>query len=307
MIYLCAKYPLPYFENLICLVSVLWAYIFKASLMNGKIVGVLNVSPDSFSDGRIYTRDELRWAIKQLIHDWADIIDVGAESTAPGSLSISEDEEFGRLRDFFEIMHEFREEVIFSLDTKKSTIAERWIECGVGIINDVSGGRNDPEIIDIIAQNPSVSYVCMYCKNTHGHADRDSSKNPADIITTITSFFDERLASLYASGVSEKQIILDTGMGAFISTDPMDSVRVLQSIPLFLSRYHLPLLVGTSRKWFLSELSTDRWPEDRLASSVVSSLYALEQWASYVRVHDIHEMRQAIQVWKALHTSTLLV
>lgn len=88
----------------------------------------------------------------------------------------------------------------------------------------------------------------MYCKNTHGHADRDSSKNPTDIVQDITSFFDQTLASLYASGVSENQIILDTGMGAFISTDPMDSVRVLRSIPTFLSRYHLPLLIGTSRK-----------------------------------------------------------
>lgn len=276
-------------------------------MASAKIVGILNVAPDSFSDGRIYSQKELYARIQKLLDDGADIIDVGAESTAPWSKPISTEEELERLEDFFHIMKNFRNKTTFSLDTKKSYIAKIGIQHGVTIINDVSGWRNDPDIIDTIANNPSVSYICMYCKNRNGHADRDDTKNPIDIIGAISWFFDRTVTHLKWQGVEEKQIILDPGMGAFISTNPVDSLRVLRSLPYFTERYQLPVLIGTSRKGFLSNISPDYWIHDRLASSIVSSLFAIEQWASFIRIHDVHEMRQAQRIWQVLHGEKTLL
>jgi dihydropteroate synthase len=230
------------------------------------------------------------------------MIDVGAESTAPGSRSISLEEELHRLEDFFAIIEDFIGKVMFSLDTKKMKVAKIGIEKGVKIINDVSGGRNDTDMMRLIAGHPEVKYCIMYCKNPSGHADQDESKNPEDIMQTLVQFFDETLERTRRAGVHDEQIILDPGMGSFISTDPLDSIRVLHSLETLKHKYSLPLLIGTSRKWFLGKLSPDKWPGDRLASSIVSSLYALNQWADYVRVHDVYEMKQAIEIWKKLYS-----
>lgn len=269
--------------------------------MSTKIVGILNVAPDSFSDGKIYTRDEIQDRIQKLIDDGADIIDIGAESTAPGRQPIPLEEELKRLDDFFAIVGEFQWQILFSLDTKKSEVARIALDHGVNIINDVSGGRNDTALFPLIASRPESNIVLMYCKNSNGHADQEKSKNPTDILWAVSDFFDEILTDARIKGVRDSQIILDPGMGAFISTDAADSVTILQSISILKKRYHLPLLIGTSRKGFLSRLSPDKWPHDRLASSIVSSIYAMWQWANYLRVHDVYEMRQARQLWEILN------
>ncbi len=269
--------------------------------MSTKIVGILNVAPDSFSDGRTYTREELKNRIQRLKDDGADIIDVGAESTAPGSQPITLAEELQRLNDFFAILQDFSDTIIFSLDTKKSEVARIGIKHGISIINDVSGGRNDPAMLPLIASHPEVSLILMYCKNANGHADWEENTNPTDIMRIIITFFDERLATARAYGIHDTQIILDPGMGAFISTNPMDSVTILQSIRILKEQYHSPILIGTSRKWFLSKLSRDRWPHDRLASSLISNIYAVQEGIDYIRVHDVYEMRQALQIWEVLN------
>lgn len=270
--------------------------------MSSKIVWVLNLSPDSFSDGKDYTLNELGNQIQKLIDDGVDIIDVGAESTAPGSSPISTEEELGRLKNFFAIISYFREKgIVFSLDTKKSKIAQIGIDAGIKIINDVSGGRYDPYMVDVIAKNRNISYIIMYCKNEYWHADLEPEKNPWDIFTTVTHFFDTTLPYMVSRGVHQEQIILDPGMGSFVSTDENDSIRILYLLPELKKRYQLPILVGTSRKWFLGKISPDKGPNDRIASSLVSSIYALDRWADYVRVHDVYEMRQAITVWNYLH------
>lgn len=212
-----------------------------------KIIGILNLSPDSFSDGRSYSLDELRDRIQTLIDNGADVIDVGAESTAPGSNPISLEEELERLGDFFSLVGEFPD-TIFSLDTKKSQVAKIGIEHGIKIINDVSGGRNNEAMIPLIASHPEIKYILMYCKNINGHADQDENKNPEDIMKTLVQFFDETLERIRRAGVHDEQIILDPGMGSFISTNPLDSVQVLQSLSFLKERYHLPILIGTSRK-----------------------------------------------------------
>jgi len=110
----------------------------------------------------------------------------------------------------------------------------------------------------VIASNPTTQYVVMYSKNADGHADLYEHKNPQNIIKTVIDFFDATIPRLLSEGIQKEQIILDPGMGSFISTDPADSIRILQSLPLLKERYHLPFLIGTSRKGFLNKISPDK-------------------------------------------------
>ena len=258
-----------------------------------KIVWVLNLTPDSFSDGRERSPGDAWKAIQLLIEDGADIIDVGAEATGPTSNQISEEEELTRLSDFFESAWMF--EVPFSLDTMKSKVARTWLASWVKMINDVSWWRFDPEMYSIVADTDA-SYVMMYCKNPTWRADfevRDTSKN---ILEIVTDFFDNRIEKALQAGITREQLILDPGMWSFVSTDPDDSRTLLRAIPLLKERYWLPVYIWTSRKWFLGKKSYDHWPKDRIWSTLASSVFALSQWASYIRVHDVRRMKQFLHI-----------
>lgn len=112
-------------------------------------------------------------------------------------------------------------------------------------------------MMSLIASHPDVMYIMMYCKNPSGHADSDHEKNPKNILSSIQQFFDETIYKAHKSGIKTSQIILDPGMGSFISTEPQDSILVLQSLTQLKKIYHLPILVGTSRKGFLGKISPD--------------------------------------------------
>lgn len=264
-----------------------------------KIVWILNISHDSFSDGRLYTRDELHKRILELIDDGANIIDVGAESTAPGSTPIWAEEEHQRLKDFFALLQVNKYPIPFSLDTTKASIASLGIQSGVTMINDVSGGRVDPDMLTLIAQT-GISYVIMYCKDPSGRASHDMVKYPNGIIPHLIQYFDQRVGECLQAGIGRSQIILDPGMGKFVSNDYRDSITVLQSIALLKQNFQLPVYIGTSRKWFLKEITPDHGPVDRVGSSLASSLYAMTQGADYLRVHDVRWMRQTIDTRLAL-------
>ena len=271
--------------------------------ITSKIVWILNLTPDSFSgDWKIYNENELTDKIENLIKDWSEIIDVWAESTAPGSTEISFEEELKRLEIFFKIIKKF-DKVIFSLDTIKSKIAEVWIKNWVKMINDVSGWRFDENMLPLISQNPEIKYVLMYGKNASWRADLEENTDKRDILEKMFEFFDERIEKMKKSWISRNQIILDTWMWAFISNDYLDSVKVLQNIQEIKNRYDLPIYIWTSRKWFLSKIVPDNWLQDRLWSSLSSSIYASLNWADFIRVHDVREVRQFIEVFNCLNTS----
>ena len=269
--------------------------------MPTKIVWVLNLSPDSFADWYIYSAHSLEQKIHKLIQDGADVIDVWAERTTPGSTPVTLEEELHRLEDFFVLLEKFKNTPVqFSLDTKKYLVARKGIEKWVHMINDVSAWRADKDMHWLIAEHPETQYVVMYCKNPYGHADLETEKNPEDILATVIEFFDNFLPMLSTQWIRKEQIILDPGMGSFISTDYRDSIKILQSIWILKTRYNLPLTISTSKKRFLSKISPDKWPYDRVGSSIVSSLFASTQGADYIRMHNVYEMRQALQTWKAL-------
>lgn len=134
------------------------------------------------------------------------------------------------------------------MDTKKSHVAQQAIKRGVQTINDVSAGRSDHKMYDLIVSHPAVKYIVMYSKNITGHAQKDHEPLHEDILTVVINFFDTLIPQLMSKGIRKEQIIIDPGMGGFISGDFHDSIRILQSISVIQKKYKLPIHIGTSKK-----------------------------------------------------------
>lgn len=260
------------------------------------IFGILNVTTDSFSDGGDFCNPE--GAIKRaekMMEEGADAIDVGAESSAPGSQEISATQEWKRLEPVLSALS--KKNIPFSVDTWKSGVAEKALKIGAWMVNDVTGLRGDPAMSATLAQFPE-AYVCiMYSKNASARTTFDDYEEQ-NFVQKISSFFTERIQFCKNSGISAERIILDPGMGAFLSSDPQKSFTVLRRLEEFTS-FKCPLLVSTSRKSFLREISDPNNPKNRMIASVVSSLIALQNGAQIVRVHDVKEMREAVDVWQS--------
>ena len=257
-----------------------------------KIVGILNLSPDSFSE------DSKNNNFEDYIYKWqeagVDVIDIGAESTAPGVLSISQKTEEQRLKKIFSFLKNKNFFTKFSIDTKNAKTAINAIKNGCTMVNDVSGGRNDPEMFKVIAKH-NVQYVLMYCKNSSGHADL--KKNQGNVLEKIFKFFDRQIDQAKKVGIVKEKIILDPGMGAFISPNWRDSVLVLKNITAIKKRYNLPIFIGTSRKGFLSKLvKKDFGPQKRLGASLSTALLAAKYDVDYIRVHDVIETKHFFEV-----------
>jgi dihydropteroate synthase len=264
-----------------------------------KIVGIANITPDSFSgDGLLSKRSSVE-SVQEYLHQMfdagADIIDIGAESTAPGSSKITQEEELQRLYPIFKTSSEFKN---LALDTTNAKTAKEAIAKGFCMINDVSGGRKDSAMFSLIAET-GVKYVMMYCKNDTGRADLEDNQD--SVYKKIIQFFDERIEAAYKSGIKKEQLILDPGMGAFISSKAEDSLEVLKKIPDLKKRYNLPIYIGVSRKGFLATLTkNDSGPRSRIAPSLSAGLYAAMQGADYLRVHDVLETRQVLDIFSSL-------
>ena len=216
-----------------------------------KIVWICNLSSESFSDGKEIAKP-LDERITAMIADGADIIDLWAVSTAPGAPEINEAEELQRVQQALPIIQKFTD-MIFSLDTTRASVASMGIKQWITMINDVSGGRADEEMFSLIVAT-GMQYVMMYCKNDSGKADKQLIIYTQWIVDTVIEFFQTQIAIAAQAGIHREQIILDPGMGAFVSQDPDDSIRLLQAIPLIKKTFDLPIHICTSRKWFLGKL-----------------------------------------------------
>lgn len=257
-----------------------------------QIVWICNLSPESFSDGGSVAQP-LQERIDALVADGVDMIDFWAVSTAPDAPIISVEEELDRLASLWDM----KVSVPFSVDTISAVVAREAIQHGATMINDVSWWRADAEMYKVIGET-GVQYVMMYCKNPSGRADRQEIVYPEWIVQHVMEFFATQIALAEKAGVRREQIILDPWMGAFVSQDPMDSIKLLQAIPLIKKEFALPVYVCASRKWFLWKLSHDLWASDRVGSSLATAMYAIEQWADYMRVHDVRWTRQMVEVMK---------
>jgi dihydropteroate synthase len=263
-----------------------------------KIMGIVNVTPDSFSDGgRFADPKDAQHQVLELIKQGADIIDIGGESTGPGSKNVSLDEEFNRVKpviDFIE-NHRLTDKVTFSIDTYKSHIADYALKKGFQMVNDVTALRGDPEMIDILVRHqPYV--ILMYSKDPTPRTTKEAVRYD-DVIASIKSFLVGQIIRLIDAGFPEENIIIDPGMGMFISADPKYSFEIIERLPE-LKQLGYPICVGVSRKSFLGGKMVRRAPdsfgEDREKPSAEWSLKAIENGASIVRVHNIELMKKAL-------------
>jgi dihydropteroate synthase len=259
-------------------------------------MGVLNVTPDSFSDGGQYVRADaaIRHAL-ELVEQGADIIDVGGESTRPGALRVGPDEEQRRV---LPVIRELAARGIrVSIDTMHAGTARRAAEAGVGILNDVSGGLADPAMVDV-ALETGLPFIVMHWRGQSQVMNARATYSDAAVEVRDELF--ARADALIARGVAEEQLILDPGLG--FAKNGAHNWQVLAHLDSFLER-GLPVLVGASRKRFLGGLlPTDATITDRDAPTAVISALAAKAGAWGVRVHNVAATRAALDVvdaWNA--------
>ena len=263
-----------------------------------QIMGILNVTPDSFSDGGQFVDAAAALAAAQaMVAAGAEIIDVGGESTAPGSVEVSAEEEWRRIGAV--VRQLANESISVSVDTWKATIAEQAIAAGASMINDVTGLRGDPRMWDVVEQS-TVPVVAMYSKDASPRTTLEE-RVYADPIATITAFFRQLLRTAEANGIDPCRFILDPGMGAFLSADPQVSYTVLRRLPELKDEFpQNKILIGTSRKGFLRTVSDAAEPSGRLIASVVSALHAARNGADILRVHDVPQTAEALRTESAI-------
>ncbi|MFZ0281274.1 MAG: dihydropteroate synthase [Bacteroidales bacterium] len=261
-----------------------------------KVMGIVNTTPDSFYPGSRYTDDEsIIKAVLQMIIDGADIIDVGGYSSRPGAQNISIDEEKNRvLKAIRSINREFPD-VIISVDTFRAEIAkEAVLECGAGIINDISGGESDAKMFDYVREL-EVPYILMHMQGEP--ASMQKSPVYDDVVADILRWFGERIYRLHSMGV--KDIILDPGFG--FGKTAQDNFILLDRLSDF-SIAGLPLLAGVSRKSMIWK-TLETTPEGALNGTTVLNTIALMNGCDILRVHDVKEAVQAVKLVEQLKKS----
>lgn len=252
------------------------------------IMGVLNVTPDSFSDGGRFLDPARAIAhARQLVADGADILDIGAESTRPygGALAIAADEEMRRLAPVLQPVAALG--VPISIDTMKAAVADWALAQGASIVNDVWGLQRDPDMA-LLAAARAVPVIVMH--------NRDSADPACDIMADIAKFFTRSLAIADRAGILRNNIILDPGIG--FGKTPEQSITVLARLSA-LKSFGIPLLVGASRKRFINAISPAP-PDRRLGGSIAAHLAAMAGGAAIIRTHDVAETLQAMRVAAAI-------
>ncbi len=256
------------------------------------VMGILNLTPDSFFDGGRYANEDAWIAqTEKMIQDGASIIDLGAVSTRPGASHVSEEEEIARLIPALKLLVKRHPGIVFSIDTFRSEVVRHSADAGAGIINDISGGSMDPGLIKTVADT-SLPYILMHMQGTP--VTMQSNPVYEDVTTEISLFFEKNISLLHESGIG--QVILDPGFGFGKSME--HNYRVLRELSAF-KQYGFPILVGISRKSMVYKL-LEISPEGALPATSALHLAALLNGADILRVHDVKEAVQMILLAETL-------
>ncbi len=258
-----------------------------------RIMGILNVTPDSFSDGgRFVNQESVLAQVAAMVEAGADIIDVGGESTRPFAEPVSIDEELGRVVDAIVAIRKYHT-IPISIDTTTALVAREALAAGADIINDISALRFDPEMIGLV-QATDVPVIIMHMKGT----PRDMQKNPVyeDVVAEIISFLDERLQWAESMGVKRERFIVDPGIG--FGKTVIHNLMIIKRLQEFTS-LGCPLLLGHSRKSFIGTI-LGREVDDREVGTAAVSVLAMLNGASILRVHDVATTVQAVRMTEAI-------
>jgi dihydropteroate synthase len=254
------------------------------------VIGVLNVTPDSFYDGgRYFDFDRAVNRAKEMVAEGADVIDIGGESTRPGSRKISVSEEIERIVPLIKILAR-ETDVVLSADTYKHEVAEKAIEAGASIVNDISAFSLDKKLFDVV-KDAGCGYILMHMQGTP--ADMQKSPFYKDVISEIYGFFEERLKWISDRGINLQKVVIDPGIGFGKRLE--DNLAILNNTGRF-AKLGRPVLIGASRKSFIGKLLNDIPADERLEGSLASAVIAYAKGASIFRVHDVKETRRALTV-----------
>ena len=272
---------------------------FTLDLNYPKIMGIVNLTPDSFSDGGVYSHticDSLNHA-EQLLRDGADILDIGGESTRPNAKIVPLEEEWQRVAPI--LAEVSRWQVPISLDTRHTLIMQRAIDLGyIDIINDVQALENKGAV-KTVAQS-SVGVCLMHMRGLPATMQHDVHYH--DVVQEVCHYLQQRVDVCIQAGIKPERITLDVGFG--FGKNLQHNITLMQHLAQLRSSYQLPLLVGVSRKRMIGELAQRDNPQDRVAGSVAAALFAIQQGAKIIRVHDVRETVDAMRVWLGLTTDS---
>jgi len=257
-------------------------------------MGVLNLTPNSFSDGGKFNKKKLgEEHAKKLIKDGCGILDIGGEATNPGSKNVSFKEEWKRI--FPTLVKIKNLKKFISLDTRKSLIMKRGIENKINLVNDVSGLEYDKDTIKILKES-NIPFVIHHMQGN----PETMQINPKyqNVILDIYDFFEKKIDYVRSKGIKHNNIILDPGIG--FGKNLKHNITILQNISIFHS-LGFPIMLGTSRKRFIKDLSGINDSKERLGGTIASCLSAIMQGVQILRIHDVNEIKQSIKVFNSLN------
>ena len=261
------------------------------------VMGILNVTPDSFSDGgRFFSPQEAAAQAWRMVDGGADVIDVGAESTRPGSARVSAEEQIARLREILPAVAKMG--ALVSIDTTLAAVADFALDAGATIVNDVSAGREDPDMLPLVARRKA-AIVLMHMLGE----PRTMQESPVyrDVVGEVRDFLAQRLAVAEGAGVPRERCIVDPGIGFGKKLE--HNLALLAGVGK-LAELGRPVLIGPSRKRFLGELTGVAEPAQRVAGTLSACLEAYRRGATIFRVHDVAPVVQALAVAKAIRDAS---
>ena len=258
------------------------------------VMGVLNVTPDSFSDGgQFFSIEAALERAGQLLREGADLLDLGGESTRPGAAPVPAAEEIRRVVPVLQRLAA-RVPTPLSIDTQKPEVARAALLAGASIVNDVAANRTDDAMARVVAEFRA-GYVVMHMKGTP--ATMQQSPAYADVVREVDDFFAEQLARLEQSGVRREQVVLDPGIGFGKTLE--HNLQLLGALPHF-TRHERPVLLGVSRKSFLGKITGTERALERLPGALACAALAVRDGVQLLRVHDVRETVQAARVAEAI-------
>ena len=262
-------------------------------LSSPKVMGILNVTPDSFADGGEYNAlDSALGRIGLMVAQGATIIDVGGESTRPGSDPVTEDEELQRVLPVLKEAIARFPDTLFSIDTTKYRVAEEALKLGVHLVNDISGLQKEPRFAELCVRYQA-GYILMHSQGNPKTMQDDPSYD--NVVEDIKSFFSKQIEKAEEAGL--EKIVLDPGIG--FGKTQQHNISILKRLSEFVDLGY-PLLIGASRKSMIGRILGNREVDDRVTGTVAVHYHAMMQGAKIIRVHDVKEANDSILVYNAL-------
>ena len=261
-------------------------------------MGIINVTPDSFSDGGQFVDiDRAYQQAMSLIADGAHILDIGGESTRPGALSVTAEQQCQRVLPLIERLAAAKHPVALSIDTTNAVVAEKALQAGADLVNDVSG-LSDPQMADVVAEQRA-AIILMHMRG-QPHSMQQGSLHYDDVTTEVIAYLRKAQQKAVNAGIARTQICVDPGLGFgktaahnCILTKQLKALQTLES----------PIVYGASRKQFLGKITAEPDPQQRDLATAISSIAAWQNGAQILRVHNVKASAAALKIWQALHPS----